>query len=112
MVAKKPQSKRIKAAHRYKIIKRVKDHHRKEKKLAKKNPKSNRTKKDPGIPNSWPFKEELLNEIEQAKQEAEAEKQKIKEARQEEKARLKLKQQKEKEKVKQHHQRQAKKAAE
>lgn len=25
------------------------------------------TKKDPGIPNEWPFKEELLNEIQQQK---------------------------------------------
>ncbi|KAI7866442.1 GNL3L/Grn1 putative GTPase-domain-containing protein [Spinellus fusiger] len=106
MVAKKPQSKRIKASHRYKIIKRVKEHHRKEKKIAKKNPKSNKPKKDPGIPNSWPFKEELLNEIERAKQEAEAEKAKQKLARQEEKAKQKLKEQKQQQKIKQQHQQQ------
>jgi hypothetical protein len=27
------------------------------------------TKKDPGIPNEWPFKEELLNEIQAQKNE-------------------------------------------
>jgi hypothetical protein len=26
-------------------------------------------KKDPGIPNNWPFKEEMLNEIEAQRQE-------------------------------------------
>ncbi|KAI8391531.1 GNL3L/Grn1 putative GTPase-domain-containing protein [Radiomyces spectabilis] len=70
MVPKKRQSKRIKASHRYKIIKRVAEHHRKQRREAKKNPQKHHKKpKDPGIPNSWPFKEELLNQIEKEKQE-------------------------------------------
>ncbi|KAF7720940.1 hypothetical protein EC973_005749 [Apophysomyces ossiformis] len=92
MVAKKPKSKRVKAAHRYKIEKKVKEHHKKQKKLAKKNPQKKRAHKDPGIPNSWPFKEELLNEIERHKQEVEEQKQKQKEARRIEKAKKKQQQ--------------------
>ncbi|KAG0173648.1 hypothetical protein DFQ28_008010 [Apophysomyces sp. BC1034] len=92
MVPKKPKSKRVKAAHRYKIQKFVKDHNKKQKKLAKKNPQHKKAHKDPGIPNSWPFKEELLNEIERQKQEVEEQKQKQKEARRLERAKKKQQQ--------------------
>ncbi|KAF8789387.1 Guanine nucleotide-binding protein-like 3 [Argiope bruennichi] len=54
---------------RYKIIKKVAEHNRKLRKEAKKNPKK-RTPKDPGVPNSFPFKEEVLREAEQRKQRA------------------------------------------
>lgn len=37
----------------------VAEHHRKQKKEAKKNPTTGRKIKDPGIPNSLPFKEEV-----------------------------------------------------
>ncbi|EIE82740.1 hypothetical protein G6F46_000171 [Rhizopus delemar] len=80
MVPKKRQSKRVRMAHRYRIAGRIKDHQRKERRGEKKNPKSYRkSKKDPGIPNNWPFKEELLNEVEKQRQEAEEEKRKKKE---------------------------------
>lgn len=50
------------------IKKKVAAHNRKEKKLAKKDPtwKSHK-KKDPGIPNSFPYKGRILSEIEEAK---------------------------------------------
>lgn len=38
---------------------KVAEHHRKQKKEAKKNPTTGRKIKDPGIPNSLPFKEEV-----------------------------------------------------
>ncbi|KAI8099346.1 GNL3L/Grn1 putative GTPase-domain-containing protein [Halteromyces radiatus] len=68
MVPKKYKSKRGTARERYKIEKRVREHHRKLRKEQKKNPHKKRAPKDPGIPNSWPFKEELLNEMERHKQ--------------------------------------------
>lgn len=76
-------------AKRYKNEKRAKEKNRKLKREAKKNPTRHgskfqwnisklivckhtnfplESKKDPGIPNSWPFKEQLLNEIEEKKQ--------------------------------------------
>ncbi|KAI8889794.1 GNL3L/Grn1 putative GTPase, partial [Backusella circina FSU 941] len=65
-----PQSKRGRMAHRYRIKKRINDHQRKERRAAKANPsKHKKAKKDPGIPNNWPFKEEMLNEIEAQRQE-------------------------------------------
>ncbi|KAF0458846.1 guanine nucleotide-binding protein-like 3 [Gigaspora margarita] len=81
MVHKKTQSKRISCAKRYKIARKVAEHRRKERKEAKKNPRSNKLKKDPGIPNLWPFKHQLLNKIDQQKRKAEDEKQRQKEAR-------------------------------
>jgi GNL3L/Grn1 putative GTPase len=41
-----------------------------------------KSKKDPGIPNSWPFKEQLLNEIEERKQRMAQEKEDKKKATQ------------------------------
>ncbi len=72
MVKKKSKSKRVTLKQKYKIEKRVKEHHR------RLNKETNRAKskglltgkkkaKDPGIPNEWPFKEDLLKEIERAK---------------------------------------------
>ncbi|XP_014786894.1 guanine nucleotide-binding protein-like 3 homolog [Octopus bimaculoides] len=59
----KKQSKRMKARLRYKITKKVKEHKRKIKKEAKKNPiKHRKKKKDIGIPNSLPFKETVLKQ--------------------------------------------------
>ncbi|CAO3626156.1 unnamed protein product [Mucor hiemalis] len=72
MVPKKVKSKRVRTAHKHRILSRIKDHHRKERRAAKKNP--GKLNKDPGIPNEWPFKEELLNEIEAQKNEIEDEK--------------------------------------
>ncbi|KAI9471027.1 MAG: GNL3L/Grn1 putative GTPase-domain-containing protein [Benjaminiella poitrasii] len=90
MVPKKPQSKRKRLAHKYRIAGRIKDAQRKERRAAKQSPsKHHKTKKDPGIPNEWPFKEELLNEIQSQKIQAEEEKLKNKQKAQTERAKAK-----------------------
>ncbi|CAC5407790.1 NUG1 [Mytilus coruscus] len=73
-------SKRQSAKRRYKILKKISQHNKKEKKEKRKNP-TNRKKKDPGIPNSLPFKEEILREAEERKRRAEEEREKLKERR-------------------------------
>ncbi|KAF9952309.1 2-hexaprenyl-6-methoxy-1,4-benzoquinone methyltransferase [Mortierella alpina] len=79
---KKITSKRIPANHRYKIEKRVKDHHRKLRKDAKNKPNGQyRNKKDPGIPNNFPGKEKILQQIADEKLKAQEEKDKQKEIR-------------------------------
>uniref|UniRef100_T1ILS6 Guanine nucleotide-binding protein-like 3 homolog n=1 Tax=Strigamia maritima TaxID=126957 RepID=T1ILS6_STRMM len=72
MVAKflKKRSKRVPARRRYKVEKRVRQHNKKLRREAKKNPKT-KSKKDPGVPNSLPFKEEILQEAEERKRQAE-----------------------------------------
>ncbi|CAK1552840.1 unnamed protein product [Leptosia nina] len=74
---KKP-SKRQPARLRYKIEKKVKDHNRKVKKEAKKQPKSKKHKPIQ-IPNECPFKEDILKEVEAVKKHKEEEKQKRRE---------------------------------
>lgn len=98
-------------AKRYKNEKRAKEHRRKLKKEAKKNPKHGSkcqlmilfvtfhcsvnlilllgSKKDPGIPSNWPFKEQLLNEIEERKQKMEQEKEDLKQQKREKKLKAK-----------------------
>ena len=61
MVKKKGQSKRCTLHKKYKIEKKVREHKRQLRKKEKTHGKKN---KNPGIPNSWPFKEELLTQIE------------------------------------------------
>ena len=115
------KSKRVSANHRYKVDRRVKEHHRKLRKAAKQHPVSNKSafrlkfcaaklegvscvfcvvfveyllyrcnfisnllvsgKKDPGIPNSFPFKDEVLQEAVAAKARMEQERERQKEAR-------------------------------
>uniref|UniRef100_A0A7N8YBD3 Guanine nucleotide-binding protein-like 3 n=1 Tax=Mastacembelus armatus TaxID=205130 RepID=A0A7N8YBD3_9TELE len=58
-------SKRLSCAKRYKIQKKVREHNKKLRKEAKKKGVSKRVKKDPGVPSSAPFKEEVLREAEQ-----------------------------------------------
>lgn len=61
----------------------MREHHRKARKEAKKNPHKSK-KKDPGVPNSLPFKEEILREAEERKKRAEE----IKKRQQEERNKL------------------------
>uniref|UniRef100_A0A8C0VYA0 G protein nucleolar 3 n=1 Tax=Cyanistes caeruleus TaxID=156563 RepID=A0A8C0VYA0_CYACU len=76
-------SKRLSCHKRYKIQKKVREHHRKVRKEAKKRG-HRKPKKDPGIPGAAPFKEQLLREAEQRKQRLEELKQKQKLNRQKE----------------------------
>uniref|UniRef100_A0A8D2P3T1 Guanine nucleotide-binding protein-like 3 n=1 Tax=Zosterops lateralis melanops TaxID=1220523 RepID=A0A8D2P3T1_ZOSLA len=76
-------SKRLSCHKRFKIQKKVREHHRKVRKEAKKRGHK-KPKKDPGIPSAAPFKEELLREAEQRKQRLEELKQKQKLNRQKE----------------------------
>ncbi|KAK4232261.1 putative nuclear GTP-binding protein [Podospora fimiseda] len=65
---KKPKSKRQTVRLRHKIQKASAAKQRKDKKLAKKNPQwKSKLKKDPGIPNLFPYKEKLLHEIEESR---------------------------------------------
>lgn len=76
MVPKKSKSKRVSCSQRYKVQKKVNEHHRKQRREAKRNPLSAKTKlkKDPGVPNLFPLKEKLLNSAMEEKQKAELEK--------------------------------------
>eukprot|EP01096_Ripella_sp_DP13-Kostka_P017794 TRINITY_DN928_c3_g1_i1.p1 TRINITY_DN928_c3_g1~~TRINITY_DN928_c3_g1_i1.p1 ORF type:complete len:670 (-),score=393.71 TRINITY_DN928_c3_g1_i1:152-2059(-) len=66
---KKKPSKRQPLKMKYKIEKKVREHHRKVRKEEKKNPHlRKRMRKDPGIPNLWPFKEQLLEQIKEHKE--------------------------------------------
>ncbi|NWW32939.1 GNL3 protein, partial [Panurus biarmicus] len=76
-------SKRLSCHKRYKIQKKIREHHRKVRKEAKKH-RHRKPKKDPGIPSAAPFKEELLREAEQRKRRLEELKQKQKLNRQKE----------------------------
>ncbi|KAG6117900.1 hypothetical protein E4U13_000726 [Claviceps humidiphila] len=74
---KKPQSKRGTSRLRHKIEKKSAAKQRKDRKKAKQNPEwRSKLKKDPGIPNLFPYKEKLLQEIEEKRMRkaAEAEK--------------------------------------
>ncbi|KAJ7950410.1 guanine nucleotide-binding protein-like NSN1 [Quillaja saponaria] len=60
--SKKSKSKRVPLKKKYKIIRKVKEHHKKKAKEAKK--LNLKVEKDPGIPNDWPFKEQELKALE------------------------------------------------
>ena len=86
MVKKKGKSKRVTLKDKYKMQRRVVETHRKNRKQAKRDTKAgivkhDKTKKDPGIPNSWPFKQELLQNIKQGRERDEARKLEEKERR-------------------------------
>lgn len=59
------KSKRVSLKKKYKIIRKVKEHHKKKAKEAKKlGHRKPKVEKDPGIPNDWPFKEQELKALE------------------------------------------------
>ncbi|RWS28641.1 guanine nucleotide-binding protein-like 3 [Leptotrombidium deliense] len=66
---KKKLSKRMPAKRRYKIEKKVREHNKKLKKVSKKKEKMKSKPKDPGVPNSLPFKEQVIREAQQRKAE-------------------------------------------
>ncbi|QPH00152.1 hypothetical protein C2857_003426 [Epichloe festucae Fl1] len=77
---KKPKSKRGTTRLRHKIEKASAAKQRKDRKKAKKNPEwRSKLKKDPGIPNLFPYKEKLLQEIEEKRMRKAAEAQKKRE---------------------------------
>ncbi|KAI8954400.1 P-loop containing nucleoside triphosphate hydrolase protein [Xylaria longipes] len=73
---KKPKSKRTPVRLRHKIEKASAAKQRKARKEAKKNPQwKSKLKKDPGIPNLFPYKEKILHEIEEARRRKQEEQQ-------------------------------------
>ncbi|XP_061688022.1 guanine nucleotide-binding protein-like 3 [Syngnathoides biaculeatus] len=100
-------SKRMSCAKRYKIQKKVREHNRKLKKEGKKKGTKRVSKKDPGVPSSAPFKEEVLREAEQKRLQIEEEKERRKQAGKEERAK---KRKREKEAGSKEKERKAKKA--
>lgn len=67
------KSKRQTLRHKYKVEKKVREHRRKVRKAIKgkvAGPARKNKRKDPGIPNLWPFKQELMEELERKRQEA------------------------------------------
>ncbi|KAI9222031.1 P-loop containing nucleoside triphosphate hydrolase protein [Blastocladiella britannica] len=82
MVAKKSKSKRSTCKQKYKIERKVREHHRKLRKEAKKNPNArSKVKKDPGIPNLWPFKQQLLDQIVESREREAAKAEEVKQRR-------------------------------
>ena len=73
------QSKRVSLGQKYKIKKKIAEHKRKVRKQERKQPKKSTKAKLIQIPNICPFKEDILKEVEEAKQRAAAEKQQRKE---------------------------------
>jgi nuclear GTP-binding protein len=71
---KNHSSKRVTLHQKYKIQKKVREHHRKLRKAEKVKAKkqglkvSELRRKDPGVPNLWPFKEQILREVEEYKE--------------------------------------------
>lgn len=86
--SKKSKSKRCTLRQKYKAIRKCKEHHKKIAKEAKKTGRSGgvakRKKallKDPGIPKQWPFKEQMVQEMQQKRLAILAEEQRRKEDR-------------------------------
>lgn len=86
MVKKKSKSNRTTLKDKYKMQRRVKETNRKRNKQAKRDVKNgvagpNHQKRDPGIPNSWPFKQDLLKDIQRARERQQTQKETLKEKR-------------------------------
>lgn len=84
MVAKKRKSKRQTLQQKYKIVKRTKEHQKKVRKGRLVNGTKKSAANDTRIPNEWPYKEDLLKEVQAAKDRMEANKIRQKEKRKEE----------------------------
>lgn len=80
--AGKAKSKRRTLKDKYKIERKVREHHRKQRKEERLKGKGG-LKKDPGIPNLHPFKEAILAKVTAAKERVEEDKQRRKDARKE-----------------------------
>ncbi|XP_068107985.1 guanine nucleotide-binding protein-like 3 [Hyperolius riggenbachi] len=105
-------SKRMSCSKRFKIQKRVREHNRKVKKEAKKGKQSGnyrKPKKDLSVPNSAPFKEDILREAELRKQQREELKNAQKLARQKEQEKKRKEKERSKSKAKKEAQKSAKK---
>nr|XP_019941831.1 PREDICTED: guanine nucleotide-binding protein-like 3 [Paralichthys olivaceus] len=87
----KKASKRVSCSKRYKIQKKVREHNKKLRKELKKKGVSKRVKKDPGVPSSAPFKEEVLREAEQRRLQIEEQKEKKRQVVKEERAKKRKK---------------------
>lgn len=61
-------SKRVKLSTKYNLQKKIREHRRRMRKEAKRMGLQKRVRKDPGIPNSWPYKAEMLAELERKKE--------------------------------------------
>jgi L-cysteine desulfidase len=61
----KSKSKRTTLKQKYKVIKKVKEHGRKLRKEARKSGKKQKAPADPGLPKQWPFKQELIAELDE-----------------------------------------------
>lgn len=90
--SKKSKSKRVPLKKKYKVIRKVKEHHKKKAKEAKKLGFNQKRKvdKDPGIPNDWPFKEQELKALEERRARALEELEQKKAARKERAQKRKL----------------------
>ncbi|KAE9617554.1 hypothetical protein Lal_00035028 [Lupinus albus] len=88
--SKKSKSKRVPLKKKYKVIRKVKEHHKKKAKEAKKLNLKNKVEKDPGIPNDWPFKEQELKALEARRSKALEELEQKKAARKERARKRKL----------------------
>lgn len=85
MRVKKPTSKRQSTRLREGIKKKAAAQHRKDRKLAKKDVTwRSKHKKDPGIPSSFPYKEEIINELEQQRAEEKQRKEELRLKKQQE----------------------------
>ncbi|KAF6024721.1 GNL3 [Bugula neritina] len=87
---KKKASKRQTTRHRVKVERKVREHNRKLRKEAKKTPNKQKLKrKDPGVPNSLPFKDEILKEAKRRRELKEQLKEENKQKRKDARAQLK-----------------------
>lgn len=73
------RTKRVSCKKRYRVERKIRQHNKKKRRLAKKNPQKKGAPKDPGIPNSLPFKDKILQEAQRRKEMEEELKQKRKE---------------------------------